>query len=119
VIDWYQQAGLTQVELAERSGKSQSFVSALVNGKVPIPDHDMDRFASLTGIPVSELGAKEEGAMWSSDEHAILARLHESPNRRAWIAMLESALKQEKSQKRVERANDQRPRRTRTVQVTK
>jgi transcriptional regulator with XRE-family HTH domain len=97
VIDWYQNEGLTQVELATRSGKSQSFISELVTGKVAIPDHDMDRFAELLGVPVSALVGAEDGSMWSPDEHALLAKLHESANRKVLMTMLAAALRQERN----------------------
>lgn len=86
---------MTQMQMAARCGKDQAFVSALVNGKVPIPAHDFDRFADLLGIPVSDLVAAEDGSMWSPDEHALFAQLHESPSRDVLIKMIEAALRQE------------------------
>ncbi len=98
VIDWYQKEDITQMEMAARCGKDQAFVSALVNGKVPIPAHDFDRFADLLGIPVSSLVAGGgDGPMWSPEEHALLAQLHESSNRSVLIKMLEAALRQERT----------------------
>jgi transcriptional regulator with XRE-family HTH domain len=88
VIEWYQKEDITQMKMAERCGKDQAFVSALVNGKVPIPAHDFDRFADLLGIRVSELVAAEDGAMWDPEEFVINAWLHESPNRKRHYRML-------------------------------
>lgn len=47
--------GFNQAELAERIGKSQSWVSKRVKGNVPFKLKDLDALASALGVPAPSL----------------------------------------------------------------
>lgn len=54
-------AGLTQVQLAERSGRSQATVSQVESGVRARPDTDTQvAFATALGVPVTDLFPRDE-----------------------------------------------------------
>jgi transcriptional regulator with XRE-family HTH domain len=58
IKDLRRSAGLTQAELAERTGykrENQSFVAAIEAGRRGIPRHKLKIFAAVLGVEVADL----------------------------------------------------------------
>lgn len=47
--------GLTQSDLAGQFGYSESRLSKLLSGRLPLSDADLQQFSLITGVPVDEL----------------------------------------------------------------
>jgi HTH-type transcriptional regulator/antitoxin HigA len=51
LLEWLEDADMTQSELAQRLGRSEKFVSELINGKAPLSRRVALDLESVTGIP--------------------------------------------------------------------
>lgn len=65
-----QDAGLTQGQLAEKSGLSQSFISRLERGETEITSENLRAIADALGKPVSRLypPTSAQGRLWAAVE---------------------------------------------------
>ena len=60
VIYWRKKRGLTQSELADKSGLNRVYISNVENGVKNITVDSMEIFVNALGVPVSELFKERE-----------------------------------------------------------
>jgi len=81
------QAGLTQEELALKSGLSQGYVNQLENGKRKYTQKSLELIADALAIPVAEM-FKEEGEQIDVVSKEIAQYKKKRPDKKEFLALL-------------------------------
>lgn len=81
------QTGLTQEELALKSGLSQGYVNQLENGKRKYTQKSLELIADALAIPVAEM-FKEEGEQRDVVSEKVVAYKRKRPDKKEFLVLL-------------------------------